>query len=165
MTKGAYLKAEQKAYLQDSAITDAIIVGGTGAVRLGVEDELKSIFGKTSIERISGANRYETSAKIAERFFNTEEVNSVTFAYGLDFPDGLAAGPLAIKNGSPLILIAGSAADAVKNLNFFLTDNRVRYAKSYLNAYYGKVMNYTVVGDNGVVPSLVVSQLTGVLES
>jgi putative cell wall-binding protein len=165
MLNGTYLKADQISYLRTAGFKNAIMIGGTGAVRSEVEVEVKAVLGLSSTERIAGANRYETSVRIAERFFNASSVNSVTFAYGLDFPDGLIAGPLAIKNGSPLILIAGSAADAVKNLNFFLTDNRVRYAKSYLNAYYGKVMNYTVVGDNGVVPSLVVSQLTGVLES
>jgi putative cell wall-binding protein len=164
MTKGAYLKAEQKAYLQDSAIKDAIIVGGTGAVRLGVEDELKSIFGKTSLERISGANRYETSVKIAERFFKAEDINSVTFAYGLDFPDGLSAGPLSIKNGSPLILISGRAADIESNANFLTNDSRVKYAKAYVDSFSGKVMKYAVVGGTGIIPTAITTQLTGISE-
>jgi hypothetical protein len=61
--------------------------------------------------------------------------------------------------------VVAVSSDVAKNANFFVTDNRVRYAKSYVTAYTGKVMKYTVVGDSGVVPSLVVTQLTGVSES
>jgi putative cell wall-binding protein len=164
MVNGAYLKGDQITYLATSTLKDAIVVGGTGAVLPAVENELKLLLGKTSIERISGSNRYETSVKIAERFFKASDVNSVTFAYGLDFPDGLAAGPLAIKNNSPLILIAGTTADIVNNPNFFLTDSRARYAKSYVSAFSGKVMKYSVIGGTGVISTLLASQLTGVNE-
>jgi putative cell wall-binding protein len=162
--KGEYLKAAQTSYLDASTIKDAIIIGGTGAVLPGVVNELKAMLGQTSLERISGANRYETSVKIAERFFTASDVNSVTFAYGLDFPDGLAAGPLAIKNNSPLILIAGTATDLKNNKNFVTTDSRARYANSYLEAFADKAMKYSVVGGTGVISASLAKQLTGVAE-
>ena len=39
---------------------------------------------------ITGKNRYETSAKVAERFFSAPE--GAVLAYGEDYPDGLCGG-------------------------------------------------------------------------
>jgi putative cell wall-binding protein len=164
MINGTYLKYDQQTYLKSYGIKDAIIIGGTGAVIPEVGIEIKTVLGKTSIERIAGANRYETSARIAKRFFTTSQVSSVTFAYGLDFPDGLAAGPLAIKNNAPLILIAGTDSDIVSNGSFFTSDNRVKYAKEYIGSLTGKTMKYSIVGGTGVISKILAGKLTGITE-
>lgn len=51
---------------------------------------------------ITGKNRYETSAKVAERFFSAPE--GAVLAYGEDYPDGLCGGSLANAIGGPLLL-------------------------------------------------------------
>lgn len=82
------------------------IIGGTGAVSEGVESGLK-IYGTT--ERIWGQTRYETSANVARRFFNSPE--TAVFTYGEGFPDGLCGGTLAYAAGGPLILVAEGKTD------------------------------------------------------
>ena len=57
--------------------------------------------------RISGANRYETSVKIAEAFFS--KPTQIVLAYGQNFPDGLCGGPLAMCLGAPLILTSNES--------------------------------------------------------
>ncbi|MDO4556782.1 MAG: cell wall-binding repeat-containing protein [Lachnospiraceae bacterium] len=55
------------------------------------------------VERIAGANRYETSTAVANKFFDNA-VKNIVFAYALDHPDGLSGGPVAMKLNGPLIL-------------------------------------------------------------
>lgn len=51
---------------------------------------------------LSGANRYETSARVAEQFFPSP--NFVGIASGVNFADALAGGVHAARRGSPLLL-------------------------------------------------------------
>jgi putative cell wall-binding protein len=53
-------------------------------------------------ERISGASRYHTAVEISKAGWN--ESNTVIIAQGEDFPDALAGGPLAYKEGAPILL-------------------------------------------------------------
>lgn len=78
-----------------------VVIGGTGAVSDRINEELK-VFGST--ERIWGETRYETSAKVAKRFFDYPE--TAVLAYGEAFPDGLCGGALAYASGGPMILVA-----------------------------------------------------------
>lgn len=59
----------------------------------------------TSISRISGVDRYDTSAKITVAL-NTTSANTVYIASGVNFPDALSASPAAILTKSPLMLTA-----------------------------------------------------------
>ena len=79
-----------------------VIVGGTGVVSTAVETALKAHTG--FVQRVSGANRYTTAARVsAEAFPSAERTYVVT---GEDFPDGIAAGAVAARHGGPLLLTA-----------------------------------------------------------
>lgn len=95
------LTAEQKAFLSAAACQNIYVLGGIGAVDANIEAELAA-YG--SVKRISGANRYETSVKIAETFF--PNAKNAVVAYAKNFPDGLSGGPLAFNMSAPLILTA-----------------------------------------------------------
>ncbi len=89
--------------------TDAIILGGEGAVGPAVESALKSLLGQENVERIAGRNRYETAERIARRVISLQEGaydGRAFVATGGDFPDALAAAPLAAARGWPLYLAA-----------------------------------------------------------
>lgn len=63
--------------------------------------------------RISGVDRYETSANISYEGWETSEV--AVIATGQDFPDALSATPLAYKYDAPLLLTGTkSLSDSVK---------------------------------------------------
>jgi len=83
------------------------LVGGTGAV----SGEIEQWFDENSfhIYRYAGKNRYETSYMLAYDYFiagnYSHQSYYVMLAYGLDFPDGLAGGPLAYMLSAPLLLV------------------------------------------------------------
>lgn len=93
------VSSQQKTYLNSISSRNYYVIGGTGAVNDTVVSEIKK-HGK--VERVWGDNRYATSAAVAQKFFGNCE--AVTIAYGLNFPDGLAGGPLAMSFDAPLLL-------------------------------------------------------------
>ena len=105
------VSAAQMAFLEENADGEFVLIGGTGAVKPAVEEQLRE---KWDVVRLAGGDRFETSVLTAiEAFgFNTD---TAVLAYGYNFPDGLCAGPLAYALGAPLILTAnGDQAAAVE---------------------------------------------------
>ncbi|MDO8880504.1 MAG: cell wall-binding repeat-containing protein [Coriobacteriia bacterium] len=101
----------------DELDTDhAIILGGTAAVTDAVRTQLIAAMGSGStVERIDGRDRYETAREVAARAI--DEIgplfDGVAFvATGENFPDALAAGPIAAAFGMPIYLVSNGAGDA-----------------------------------------------------
>jgi putative cell wall-binding protein len=96
-------------------VQDVVIVGGTGAVGTDVEQALANIVGAENVARIAGADRYETAAEIAMAVKAAYDENGhwfsgeVLVASGLNFPDALAAAPIAAKKKMPLLLVQQDA--------------------------------------------------------
>lgn len=90
--------------------TKVHILGGTTAVGQAVRDAVEDL-GVVIITDYNGANRYETAALIATAVDKTGPIGT-TFAgsrtafltTGGDFPDALAAGPLAYVGANPVLL-------------------------------------------------------------
>ena len=81
------------------------IIGGTGVVNNSVEKE-SAQYGV--VKRLAGKTRYDTSKAVADEFFGNAS-KAVVLAYGQNFPDGLAGGPLALSIQAPLLLVENSA--------------------------------------------------------
>jgi VCBS repeat-containing protein len=84
----------------------AVILGGTAAVSTAVENALKAELGG-AVERIAGTDRYDTANKVARRVITElggAYSGTAFVATGGNFPDALAAAPLAAANGWPLYL-------------------------------------------------------------
>jgi len=80
-----------------------IILGGYQAVSQEVEQDLKEVLSWTeNIERISGSDRFETAALIAERFPLDQGVALTT---GFNFPDALSLASASAAQGYPLLLV------------------------------------------------------------
>ena len=103
------LTDDQKEFLEENQGKHYYIIGGTSAVSQEMEEAIET-YGTT--ERISGENRYETSVKVAEKFF--EEPTEAVITYGKNFPDGLCGGPLAMSMNAPLILTTVNKAGAAE---------------------------------------------------
>ena len=86
-----------KQALKNSKIKKCYIVGGENSVSKSLEKELPQV-----IERIAGNDRYETSLKIADKFYKDAE--GAYLASGEVFADSLAIDPIAAKFDVPLIL-------------------------------------------------------------
>jgi len=77
------------------------IVGGTGAVSLGIERQLRAE--RFHVTRFAGANRYATAVAVND-FFLASTPDTVFFATGANFPDALASGALAGQIRGPVYL-------------------------------------------------------------
>lgn len=87
--------------------TSAYILGGTSAVGTSVETALNTAFGDANVERLAGSSRYETADKVAAKTIEILGVDwdgTAFVATGRNFPDALAAAPLAAAQGWPLFL-------------------------------------------------------------
>ena len=106
------LSDDELSYLRGVGAQRAIIVGGTSAVSSSVEGQLRGA-GVYSTVRLSGATRYSTSVKVAEFSKGGSDgdpmsLDGCVFATGSNFPDALAAGPVAGKNKSLVLLVDGN---------------------------------------------------------
>jgi putative cell wall-binding protein len=115
LTERDALPASVLAEIRSLEATHAIILGGTAAVGTGIENALKAELAK--VERIAGNSRYETADKVARRVIaeqGTAYDGGAFVATGGNFPDALAAAPLAAAKGWPLYLAnpaSGLSAD------------------------------------------------------
>ena len=108
------LSNEALAAIDNGGYSKAVIVGGINAVPEAVIPMLEKC-GISNITRLSGETRYETSQKIAE--FELSQglgfgVDGIALATGGNFPDALAAGPVAGRRLSPLLLVDQGAVSA-----------------------------------------------------
>ncbi len=118
------------------------LFGGSGVVNAAVEAQLGDF---ADVQRVFGADRYETAANIA---LEVVQPNSVVYvASGLDFPDALGAASAVASDGAALLLtqsnqLPAATADALDELGV----NRV-----------------VVVGGSGVISDAVLDQIEDVL--
>lgn len=86
----------------------AIILGGENAVGPEVHRALVDLLGDGNVERIQGGSRYETADAIARRVISVRGAaydGHAFVATGGNFPDALAAAPLAAARAWPLYLV------------------------------------------------------------
>ena len=82
-----------------------IILGSTDSVSAKIEKALTDRFGKANVERIGGTNRYATAIMIADRLIEqaAKPPTTLFLTNGENFPDALAASPIAAMTTSPII--------------------------------------------------------------
>lgn len=118
------------------------IVGGENSVSKSLEKDLPKV-----IDRISGKDRYETSLKIAEKFY--KDSTKAYLASGEVFADSLAINPIAALNDTPLILTE--------------KDKLPQKAQDYLQN--SKITQLTIVGGQNTVSTKIQQQLSKKVES
>ncbi len=99
LTENKKLPQSVKTEIKRLSASNAIIVGGNGAVSKEIETELKAM--GVSTRRIDGRDRYNTAINIAKEV-GTE--NGIAVAYGLNYADALSIAPVAGKLSMPIIL-------------------------------------------------------------
>lgn len=148
LTSPSTLSTAASQSILSSGVQTVYITGGTGAVGLAVEDQVKALHvsgvstaALIKVVRLGGLDRYETNKRINEHFVGTQP--TVLLASGKDFPDGLSMGPVAYQ-GFPLILTAGDTLGASQKaqLAFF------------------KPTNVVIAGGTGVVSKAIADSLT-----
>lgn len=89
-----------------------VLIGGTGAISPEVQAELTRM--GLTVERLGGADRYQTCLAIAARIrrIDGRSTQPVFLVTGQDYPDGLVAAPAAAARGGVILLTAGSRLTA-----------------------------------------------------
>lgn len=104
LTRTAALPPATRQELVRLAPKQVVIVGGTGVVTAAVQTAVRRAVPKASVTRVAGANRYATAAALSRADGATPKAAFV--ATGSNFPDALAAGPVAAQLRGPLLLTA-----------------------------------------------------------
>jgi len=99
------LRASTRSRITVDGVTDALVMGGTGAVPAGVESYLDSTLSGDVI-RLAGTDRYGTAAAVGAYGVDTAGLHwdMVAIATGQNFPDALAGGVLQGLDGSVILL-------------------------------------------------------------
>lgn len=78
-----------------------VIVGGTPSVWSSVQTSIAAL--GLNVERVAGADRFATAGALADRYL--PDAAGVVATTGMNFPDALAAGPLAASYHAPILLV------------------------------------------------------------
>lgn len=80
--------------------TTVVIAGSSASVSTGIQNQLAALY---TVERLGGADRYQTAHLINSTFFPSATV--AIMATGAGFPDALAGGVIAAANSAPLMVV------------------------------------------------------------
>ena len=108
LTRPTGLPAETAAELGRLRPAQIVVLGGSGAISAAVEQELRA-YGP--VTRIAGADRYETAAAVAGRYYGS--ASRAWLATGGSYPDALSAAPVAASGSAPLLLTRPTSLPAV----------------------------------------------------
>ncbi|AXH96795.1 cell wall-binding repeat-containing protein [Ornithinimicrobium avium] len=110
LTRPGRLPAASADRLAELAPERVVVLGGGAAVSGAVVDEVRALLPAAQVDRIGGADRYATSALVADDAFGT--VASAVAASGIAPADAMAGTQLAARHDGPLVLVQGGCRPA-----------------------------------------------------
>jgi len=111
-------------WLDDAALSEVVLVGGTAAVSQDVAEEVAEATGLTP-ERLSDDDRYGTAAAVIDWFearSDAQDPSGLIVAQGGGFADALAGGPLAAARGQALMIVPPDDAESNTAASAFLDE-------------------------------------------
>lgn len=108
LVSGSNLNATVRTRLKELSPDKAYIIGGTSAVRSGIQNDIGRL--NIDTERISGSDRYETAVRIAQKLeqLRSTPAGTAFFAYAYNYPDALAVSSIAALSGAPILYAPSS---------------------------------------------------------
>lgn len=113
LTPPTTLPANVKAEIERLGAKHVYILGGTGAVSAAVESALGDLVDSAHVTRLAGVDRYTTASAVASEVISIlgDEYDGTAFvATGANYPDALAASPVAAAKRWPLLLASPSGS-------------------------------------------------------
>ncbi len=138
-----------KDYLANLKPSEIFIVGGSSVIQTSIETELSSLVLNTTIHRIAGETRFDTSAHVLQTF--APNPHTLYLATGDTFPDALAGSVLASKTGDPLVLIDSSKQTLPPAIAV------------YLKSLVGSGVAITALGGTSVISDQLVSNVSKII--
>jgi len=126
-----------------------VVIGGESVVSPDVVDDIMTITGGGTVERLAGDDRYSTAVAVAEWGGGACDV---ILATGENFPDALAAGSLSYAAQAPILLTSGSALRA--DVKAWLADNMGHFGDCDLD-----VPTVHIVGGTSAVPASIETEI------
>lgn len=111
LTRSTTLPEDVRAEILRLGAGRAYVLGGEAAVSDAVMSELETLLGPLNVVRLGGSTRYETARLVADesiKVLGNRYDGSALVTTGRNFPDALAASPLAAHKGWPILLVPGS---------------------------------------------------------
>lgn len=102
LTKGFIASPDATAALRKLQPKEVVVVGGTWSE--GSRNKLKAASNATEFGVVSGKNRYETSGKLAKKYWGGGSLKRAIYATGTNYPDALAATPAGKAYDAPILL-------------------------------------------------------------
>ncbi len=127
INQAGVLDSSTKAYLKSckNSIKNAYVIGGKKAIADKALSQIKPYVAKTGkVERIAGANRYDTCVKVNQKFASCFG-DDICMATGNNFPDALAGGVLAANLKAPMMLVGNNLEASQKS--YFTKRNTETY--------------------------------------
>lgn len=125
LTNTNTINSDVKSWLTSKKLYNGYIIGGTTIISNNVLNELNSItINDISANRIGGATRQDTNAMIIDRFYG-DNLNSVYVTKSLVLVDALTAGPIAAKDGSPIVIVNTELTQSQKDVLSNKKTNRI----------------------------------------
>ena len=131
LTRSNQLPHNVARFIDEHNVTEVIVVGGTAAVPDSILTAIESLDADPDVRRVSGADRYETAARIGNELGgpnptwcgSTQTAAILVNGGNEGRADAVAIGPLAFGLGLPILL---TSADELPQATVdFLTDNKV----------------------------------------
>lgn len=118
LTAGDVLPAATQRAIERMKPSAIYAIGGERAVPQAAFLQAQRLAPQAKAERVSGADRYETSAQISNVFFASKAGPLVKryLASGTSFPDALSGGALAGRDKAPLLLVPDDPAHPIVSL-------------------------------------------------
>lgn len=152
LTRGTELPAPVAALLTELSPDLVQVVGGTAAIKDNVFAAAQAAAGPATMERLAGSSRYATSVAVAEAGLAAGlDAPLVWVATGRAFPDALAAGPAAAREGAPLLLVDGAAPGGAPESEAWLSGEAARLATA------------TIVGGTAAISPAVSDQINSLV--
>ena len=150
LTQVGFIPNETQQALDTLAPKKIILLGGNGVISTGVEKSLRAKYGSENVERLGGSTRYDTQMAIYSygREHGLWTGDTVIVVNGANYPDALAASPVAFDIKAPIFFTNEFANLPPNQLSDLETDSSYK--------------NIIAVGEYGVVSNSTFSNLSSI---
>lgn len=140
-------------FLTSDQPTEVYVVGGRGVLQNGLLDQIKTLSPNSQIQRLGGADRFETLAQILNKFYPNP--TQIYVANAFDFADALSGSTLAAAQNAPILLVNPRSEDLPKSIEAYLEILKNNNVQPQVN----------VLGGEGAVPGRLVNKINEVLQN